>query len=120
VARDASQKERNETDRRRLQEEELAAKQRMLADGERAQVARDASQKEREEADRRRLQKEELAAKQRMLADGERTNVTRDRDFASQKVEGGRTAKGSEGTQFEECWADVIQKVRAEIQKYKR
>jgi len=39
---------------------------------------------------------------------------------SKQKIEGGRAGAGADGPGFEERWADVITKVRAELQRFKR
>jgi membrane protein involved in colicin uptake len=78
--------------------------------------------KDKEEAERRRQREDaartEEAAK---IAAAERARKAELEARAREKVEGGRAAAGGEdGPLFEERWADVIIKLRQELQKYKR
>ena len=77
--------------------------------------------KSKEDAERRRKKAEEEGAsdKERIaLAEAARKAELDER--AKQKIEGGRVAAGADGPGYEERWADVILKVRSEIQKFKR
>ncbi|MBV8878562.1 MAG: hypothetical protein JO332_01235 [Planctomycetaceae bacterium] len=77
--------------------------------------------KEKEDAERRKKKAEEEAAgdKNRIAAAESARKAELD-ERAKQKVEGGRLAAGADGPAFEERWADVINKVREEIQKFKK
>jgi hypothetical protein len=77
--------------------------------------------KEKEDAERRRKKAdEEAAADKTRIAQAEMARKAELDERSKQKVEGGRAAGGEDGPAFEDRWADVIQKVRAEIQKYKK
>ncbi|SRR5579859_225046 len=77
--------------------------------------------KEKEDAERRKKKAdEEAAADKSRIAAAENVRKAELEERAKQKIEGGRLAAGTDGPAFEERWADVIQKVREEVQKYKR
>ncbi len=77
--------------------------------------------KEKEEAERRKKKAEdEAAADKNRIAQAEMARKAELDERAKQKIEGGRPASGEDGPAFEERWADVIQKIREEVQKYKR
>jgi len=77
--------------------------------------------KEKEDAERRKQKAEaEAAADKERIAKAEAARNAELEERAKQKIEGGRLAAGAEGPQFEERWADVITKIRAELQKFKR
>jgi len=77
--------------------------------------------KEKEEAERRRQKAEaEASADKERIAKAEAARNAEMEERAKQKIEGGRLAAGAEGPQFEERWGDVINKIRAELQKFKR
>jgi len=77
--------------------------------------------KEKEDAERRKKKAEEDAASDKnRIAAAENTRKAELDERAKQKIEGGRLAAGTDGPAFEERWADVIQKVREEVQKFKR
>lgn len=77
--------------------------------------------KEKEEAERRRQKAEaEAAADKERIAKAEAARNAEMEERSKQKIEGGRLAAGPDGPAYEERWADVINKVRAELQKYKR
>ncbi|HLY10827.1 MAG TPA: hypothetical protein VKW04_16110 [Planctomycetota bacterium] len=77
--------------------------------------------KDKEDADRRRRKAdEEAAADKNRIAQAETARKAELDERAKQKIEGGRPAAGEDGPAFEDRWADVIQKVREEVQKYKK
>lgn len=77
--------------------------------------------KDKEDAERRRKKAEEDSASDKArLAQAEAARKAELDEQAKQKIEGGRIAQGADGPDFEERWADVIQKVRATLQTYKR
>jgi len=77
--------------------------------------------KEKEEAEHRKKKAEEEAAGDKSrIAEAENARKAELDERAKQKIEGGRLAAGTDGPAFEERWADVIQKVREEVQKYKK
>jgi len=77
--------------------------------------------KVKEEAERRRKKAEEDAsADQARIAQAERARKAEMDERSKQKIEGGRPAAGADGPAFEERWADVINKIRAELQHFKR
>ncbi len=77
--------------------------------------------KEKEDAERRKKKaEEEAAADKSRIAQAETARKAELDEREKQKVEGGRASAGAEGPGYEERWADVIQKVREEIQKFKR
>jgi hypothetical protein len=78
--------------------------------------------KEKEDAERRKKKAEdEAAADKGRIAQAEAARKAELDEREKQKVQGGRAdPAGTEGPAYEERWADVIQKVREEIQKYKR
>ncbi len=77
--------------------------------------------KDKEEADRRKKKAEDEAAGDKdRIAQAEAARKAELDERAKQKIEGGRLAAGADGPGFEERWADVINKVRAELQQYKR
>lgn len=77
--------------------------------------------KEKEEAERKRKKaEEEASADKARIAKAEAARQAEKDEQAKQKIEGGRIAAGADGPGFEDRWADVIQKVRAELQRYKR
>lgn len=77
--------------------------------------------KEKEEADRRKKKAdEEAAADKNRLAQAEMARKAELDERAKQKIEGGRASAGEDGPSFDERWADVIQKVKEEVQKYKK
>lgn len=77
--------------------------------------------KEKEEAERRKQKAEaEAAADKERIAKAEAARNAEMEERSKQKIEGGRLAAGADGPGYEERWADVITKVRAELQKFKR
>ena len=77
--------------------------------------------KEKEEAERRKQKAEaEASADKERIAKAEAERKAELEERAKQKIEGGRLPAGAEGPAFEDRWADVITKVRAELQKFKR
>jgi hypothetical protein len=77
--------------------------------------------KEKEDAERRRKKAEdEAAADKSRIAKAEAARQAEKDEQAKQKIEGGRIAAGPDAPAFEDRWADVIQKVRTELQRYKR
>lgn len=77
--------------------------------------------KEKEDADRRKKKAEEEAAgDQARIAQAESARKAELDERAKQKIEGGRLAAGADGPGYEERWADVISKVRTELQRFKR
>jgi hypothetical protein len=77
--------------------------------------------KEKEDAERRkRKADDDTAADKARIAQAEAARKAELDERSKQKIEGGRLAQGAEGPAFEERWADVIQKVRTEIQRFKR
>jgi hypothetical protein len=76
---------------------------------------------EKDEADRKKKKvDDESAADKQRIAQAEAARKAELDERAKQKIEGGRLAQGNDGPAFEERWADVIQKIRGELQKYKR
>jgi hypothetical protein len=77
--------------------------------------------KEKEDAERRKKKAEDEAAGDKdRIAQAEAARKAELDERAKQKIEGGRLAAGADGPGYEERWADVINKVRAELQRYKR
>ena len=77
--------------------------------------------KEKEEAERRKQKADaEASADKERIAKAEAARNAEMEERAKQKIEGGRLAAGADGPGFEERWADVITKVRAELQRFKR
>jgi hypothetical protein len=78
--------------------------------------------KDKEDADRRKKKAEdEAAADKNRIAQAESARKAEMDERAKQKIEGGRApAAGADGPGYEERWADVITKIRAELQRYKR
>lgn len=77
--------------------------------------------KEKEEAERKRKKAdEEASADKARIAKAEAARQAEKDEQAKQKIEGGRIAAGPDAPAFEDRWADVIQKVRTELQRYKR
>lgn len=78
------------------------------------------SKDKEEEARRKQKLEDEAAADKNRIAQAESARKAELDERAKQKVEGGRLAAGADGPAFEERWADVINKVREEIQKFKK
>jgi hypothetical protein len=77
--------------------------------------------KEKEDAERRKKKAEDdSAADKERLAQAEAARKAELDERSKQKIEGGRLTQGDDGPAFEERWADVIQKIRGELQKFKR
>ncbi len=77
--------------------------------------------KDKEDAERRKKKAEDEAAGDKdRIAQAEAARKAELDERAKQKVEGGRLAAGADGPGYEERWADVINKVRAELQHFKR
>jgi chromosome segregation ATPase len=77
--------------------------------------------KEKEEAERRKKKAEDEAAGDKArIAQAEAARKAELDERAKQKIEGGRIAQGPDAPAFEDRWADVIQKIRGELQRYKR
>jgi len=77
--------------------------------------------KEKEEADRRKKKEEaEASADKERIAKAEAVRQAEKDEQAKQKIEGGRASAGPDAPPFEDRWADVITKIRAELQRYKR
>lgn len=77
--------------------------------------------KEGEEAARlKKKAEDDAAADKARIGEAEAARKAELDERAKQKVEGGRAQAGADGPGYEERWADVIQKVREEIQKFKR
>lgn len=118
--------------RKASQEEEIANLQQQLgapATAKKPEKAGDAlddllatnESKEKEDAERRKKKAEdEAAADKSRIAQAEMARKAELDERAKQKIEGGRPAAGEDGPAFEERWADVIQKIREEVQKYKK
>jgi hypothetical protein len=119
--------------RKASQEEEISNLQQQLgapATAKKPEKAGDAlddllatnESKEKEDADRRKKKAEDdAAADKNRIAQAEMARKAELDERAKQKIEGGRPAAGGDdGPAFEERWADVIQKIREEVQKYKK
>ncbi len=118
--------------RKASQEEEIANLQQQLgapAAAKKPEKAGDAlddllatnESKEKEDAERRKKKAEdEAAADKNRIAQAEMARKAELDERAKQKIEGGRASSGEDGPAFEERWADVIQKIREEVQKYKK
>ena len=114
------------------QEEEIANLQQQLgapAPAKKPEKAGDAlddllaanDSKDKEDAERRkRKAEEEAAGDKNRIAQAEMARKAELDERAKQKVEGGRASSGEDGPSFEERWADVIMKVREQVQKYKK
>lgn len=77
--------------------------------------------KEKEEAERRKQKADaEASADKERIAKAEAARNAEMEERSKQKIEGGRLAAGADGPGFEERWADVITKVRSELQRFKR
>jgi len=77
--------------------------------------------KEKEEAERRKQKADaEASADKERIAKAEAARNAEMEERSKQKIEGGRLAAGADGPAFEERWADVITRVRAELQRFKR
>lgn len=77
--------------------------------------------KEKDEAERKKKKADDdAAADQQRLAQAEAARKAELDERSKQKIEGGRLAAGPDAPAFEDRWADVIQKIQAELQKYKR
>jgi hypothetical protein len=77
--------------------------------------------KEKEEAERRKQKADaEAAADKERIAKAEAARTAEMEERAKQKIEGGRLSAGADGPGYEERWADVITKIRAELQRFKR
>ena len=77
--------------------------------------------KEKEEADRKKKKEEaEASADKERIAKAEAARQSEKDEQAKQKIEGGRASAGPDAPPFEDRWADVITKIRAELQRYKR
>lgn len=77
--------------------------------------------KDNEEAARlKKKAEDDAAADKARIGEAEAARKAELDERAKQKIEGGRAQAGADGPGYEERWADVIQKVREEIQKYKR
>jgi hypothetical protein len=75
----------------------------------------------KEEADRQKKKADdEAAADKARIAQAEAARKAELDEKAKQKIEGGRLAQGPDAAAFEDRWADVIQKILGELQKYKR
>jgi hypothetical protein len=82
-------------------------------------AANDTAKKEDEERKKKKAD-EAAAADKAQIAQAEAARKAELDEKAKQKVEGGRIAQGPDAPDFEDRWADVIQKIRGELQKYKR
>lgn len=77
--------------------------------------------KNKSDAERRRQKiEDDSAADKARIAQAESARKAELDERSKQKIEGGRLAQGADGPAFEERWADVIQKVRSELQRFKR
>lgn len=77
--------------------------------------------KQKEDADRMKKKAEdEAAADKARIAQADAAKKAEEDERAKQKIEGGRLAAGPDAPAFEDRWADVIQKVRGELQRFKR
>jgi hypothetical protein len=77
--------------------------------------------KDKEEAERRKKKEEaDAAADKDRIAKAEAARQAEKDEQAKQKIEGGRASAGPDAPPYEDRWADVIIKVRTELQKYKR
>lgn len=84
-------------------------------------IAGNDGSKEKEEAERRKQKAvEEAAADKARIAQAETARKAELDERAKQQVEGGRLQANADGPGYEERWADVINKVRTELQKFKR
>lgn len=112
---------------------EIATKQQELQDligGPRPKSADDALDSALAEDDKRKAEaasaakaREESARSEeaRKVAAAEAAKIAEEQARKKEMVQGGRTAAaGEDGALFEERWADVLMKVRIELQKYKK
>ena len=77
--------------------------------------------KAKEDADRlKKKAEEDAAADKNRIAQADSAKKAEEEERAKQKIEGGRLAAGPDAPAFEDRWADVIQKVRGELQRFKR
>lgn len=85
-----------------------------------AALAADAA-REKEVAERRKAGEETARAEEaRKIAAAETARQAELEARAKEKIQGGRVAAAGDESLFEERWADVILKVRVEVQKFKR
>jgi chromosome segregation ATPase len=78
------------------------------------------AKKEKEEAEKRKAREDaERSEEARKIAEAERGRQAELAAREREKLAGGKGA-GADGSTFEERWADMIIKVRQELQKYKR
>jgi len=78
--------------------------------------------KEKEEAEKKRVKEEAaLSEEKRKLADAERARLAELATREKEKLQAGQSrAGGPEDALFDDRWADVILRVKAELQKYKK
>jgi hypothetical protein len=77
--------------------------------------------KNKEDADRLKKKAEDDAAGDKArIAQADAAKKAEEDERAKQKIEGGRLAAGPDAPAFEDRWADVIMKVRGELQRFKR
>jgi len=75
----------------------------------------------KEEADRlKKKAEDDASADKARIAQAEAARKAELDERSKQKIEGGRLAAGPDAPAFEDRWADVIQKVRGELQRFKR
>jgi hypothetical protein len=75
----------------------------------------------KDEADRQKKKADDdAAADKARIAQAEAARKAELDERSKQKIEGGRIAQGPDAPAFEDRWADVIQKIRGELQRYKR
>jgi hypothetical protein len=82
-------------------------------------AANDNAKKDEAERQKKKADDESAADKAR-IAQAEAARKAELDEKSKQKIEGGRLAQGPDAPAFEDRWADVITKIRAELQKYKR
>src|SRR6185295_15350707 len=63
---------------------------------------------------------DEAAGDKARIAQADAAKKAEEDERAKQKIEGGRIAAGPDAPAYEDRWADVIQKIRGELQRYKR
>ena len=77
--------------------------------------------KAKEDAERlKKKAEDDAAADKNRIAQADAAKKAEEEERAKQKIEGGRLAAGPDAPAFEDRWADVIQKVRGELQRFKR
>jgi len=83
-------------------------------------LATNETAKKEDEERRKKKAEDDASADKSRIAAAEAARKAELDERAKQKIEGGRLAQGPDAPAFEDRWADVIQKIRGELQKYKR